>query len=178
MEKRRTSNDTILDYITGEVKANAGSEANRQIVERLLVEIKGYLREDIEVDAPIDLEIDGRAYHSTVDLVLQVNGKRFAVIKCAAGALVSREREAIAAARLLENYQIPIAVATDGKDAVVWNTVSGKCIGEGMEAIPTRLEAEKALANQKFEPLDAKRRIQQALIFRSYDSMNVHKMNK
>lgn len=176
MEKGQTDSDTILDYITGEVRANAGAEANRQIVERLLVETKGFSREDIEVDAPIDLEIDGEAYHSTIDLVLKVNGKRFGVIKCAPGALLSREREAIAAARLLENDQIPIAVATDGKDAVVWETVSGKCIGEGLAAIPNRLQAEKALSNQKLEPLDTKRRIQQALIFRSYDSMNVHKL--
>ena len=51
-----TANDTISDFITGRPKANAGAEANRQAVERLLVESKGYDRQEIEVDAPITLE--------------------------------------------------------------------------------------------------------------------------
>ncbi len=168
--------DTIIDYITGKSKADAGAEANRQAVERLLVEAKGYDRQDIEVDAPIELEMDGAHYQSTADLVIRVHGLRFMVVKCAAGALVSREREVIASARLIADYQVPLAVATDGESAVVWETVSGKCIGEGLEAIPTKAQAVKDFDINGLTPLDEGRRARQKLIFKSYDSMNVHRL--
>ena len=36
------SDDTLVDYITGKTVANVGAEANRQAVERFLVQKKGY----------------------------------------------------------------------------------------------------------------------------------------
>ncbi len=168
-------NDTIIDFITGEIKANAGAEANRQAVERLLVEAKGYGKEQIEVDASITLDMGGESYQSTVDLVVRVRGIRCMVIKCAAGALTSREREVIAAARLMDDYQIPLAVACDGQNAIVWDAVSGKCLGEGLSAIPSRDQAVARFDPAALTPLDEQRRGRQQLIFKSYDSMNVHR---
>jgi hypothetical protein len=169
------TDDTIIDFITGTAKPNAGAEANRQAVERLLVEVKGYDKADVEVDAPLALDMGDGRYQSTVDLVLRVCNMRFMVVKCAPGALASREREIIAAARLMENYQIPLAAATDGKSAIVWDTVTGRCLGEGLDAIPAKKQAIEAFKPAALLPLDEKRRARQQLIFRSYDSMNVHK---
>lgn len=169
------SKDTIIDFITGETKTNAGAEANRQTVERLLVEVRGYGKEQIEVDAPITVELNGERYQSTVDLIVSVHGRRYMVIKCAAGALASREREVIAAARLMDDYQIPLAVACDGNTAVVWDTVSGRCLGEGLGAIPFRDQALTQFDPTTLTPLDERRRTRQQLIFRSYDSMNIHR---
>lgn len=169
------TNDTIIDFITGEAKLNAGAEANRQEVERLLVEIKGYTKEQIEVDAAITLDLNGDTYRSTVDLVVRVHGMRYMAIKCAAGALASREREVIAAARLMEDYQMPLAVACDGHDAIVWNAVSGECLGEGLGAIPDRDQALAQFDPTGLTPLAEGRRARQQLIFKSYDSMNVHR---
>jgi hypothetical protein len=53
----RQSDDKVIDYITGIEKPNRGAEANRQEMERVLVELKGYDRSDIEVDAPIAFEL-------------------------------------------------------------------------------------------------------------------------
>jgi len=169
------SNNTIIDFITGKPLPNAGAEANRQAVERLLVDVKGFEKEQIEVDAPIVLIMGSERYQSTVDLVVRVHGIPFMIIKCAPGALVSREREAIAAARLMQDYQIPLAVASDGKNAIVWDTVSGKCLGEGLNAIPTRVRALAIFDVAALVPLDETRRSRQQLIFKSYDSMNVHR---
>jgi hypothetical protein len=170
-----TADDTIIDFVTGRPKANAGAEANRQAVERLLVESKGYDPREIEVDAPITLEMAEGCYRSTVDLVVRVHGLRYMVVKCAPGALVSREREVTAAARLLERYQIPLAVASDGADAIVWDVVTGKIIGEGIAAIPTKAQAMATFDTSVVVPLDQRRLGRQQLIFKSYDSMNVHK---
>ena len=48
-------------------------EINRQQVEKYLVEEKGYHRNEIQVDAPIQVEINGDVYRSTVDLVVQID---------------------------------------------------------------------------------------------------------
>ena len=117
----------ITDFVTGREVPNVGAEENRQAVEKLLVEEKGYLQEDIKVDVDIAITVAGEPYRSQVDLVVSADGGQthFMVIKCAAGSLGSREREIVAAARLLDEYQIPFAVVSDGQTAIVLDTVSG-----------------------------------------------------
>lgn len=174
MDHPQQTSETIIDFITGRPIPNTGAEYNRQQVERFLVETKGYDRQDIEVDAPIELEIDGEFYRSAIDLLIGVNGFRVMVIKCAAGSLASREREVLAAARLAASYQIPLSVASDGHTAIVWDTVTGKSLGEGLDKIPSKKKAAAEFDPKSMIPLDEKRRHRQQLIFRSYDSMNVH----
>ncbi len=167
--------DGCIDFITGRSVPNTGAEANRQRIERWLVEEKGYAKSDIEVDAPIALTMGTETYRSTVDLVVRVGDRRCMVIKCAPGSLASREREVVAAARLLDAYQIPLAVACDGQTAIVWDTVSGKQLGETLSAIPTRSQAETLFGSLAPQSLDEARRARQQLIFRSYDSMNINR---
>ena len=169
---------TVIDFVSGVAIPDVGAEANRQQIERLLVEVKGYDKKDIEVDAPIRVDIGDEAYRSWVDLVVKVRGRPFLVIVCAAGSLASREREALAAARLLDEFQIALAAAADGQTAIVWDTLSGKQLGQGLAAIPTKIEADKILETYTPTPLSAERRRRQQLIFRSYDSMNTRKALK
>jgi hypothetical protein len=167
--------ETLIDHITGREIPDSGAEANRQEVERLLLESKGYAREDIEVDAPIVLNMGKEEYRSFVDLVVHIDGWRYMVIKCAPGSLASREREVIAAARLLCDYQIPQAAASDGRTAIVWDTVSGRKIGDGPGAIPSKQQVRESFDPKRLLPLAEIRRARQQLIFRSYDIMNVNK---
>ena len=95
-------------------------------------------------------------------------------VKCAAASLESREREIIAAARLLDDHQIPFAVVSDGKTAIVMDTVSGKRIGEKLDEIPSKHEAQKILAERVLEPLPVNRIEREKLIYRSYDMMNIN----
>ena len=166
----------ITDFITGREVPNVGAEENRQAVEALLVKEKGYLKEDIKVDVDIAITVAGESYRSQVDLVVSTGGgkTRFMVIKCAAGSLGSREREIVAAARLLDEYQIPCAVVSDGRTASVLDTVTGKKIGDGLDAIPTRQEAVNQLKSQTHAPFPAERRDREKLIFRTYDLENIN----
>jgi hypothetical protein len=170
----------ITDFVTGREVPNVGAEENRQAVERFLVEDKGYLTEDIQVDVDIGITVAGEPYHSQVDLVVSADGgkTRFMVIKCAAGSLGSREREIVAAARLLDEYQIPWAVVSDGKTAIVLDTVTGKKTGEGLDAIPTRQEAVNKLKSLTLSPFAAERRDREKLIFRTYDLENINVQRK
>ena len=165
----------IEDFITGQKVPEVGSEENRQMVERFLVEEKGYNKTDIEVDADITVMFDGKPYHSNVNLVVSVEGTKFMAIKCPAGSLESWEREILAAARVLEeDYQIPFSVVCDGSEAVVFDTCSGKHIATGMDAIFSKKKAGEKLREIELKPLPEKIRKREHIIFRSYDLENVN----
>ena len=164
----------ITDFITGKKIPDVGAETNRQAIEQFLVNKKGFLKKDIEVNVNIELNIEGRIYKSNVDIVVCVDNKKFMAIKCAPGSLGSREREILAAARLLDGYQLPLSVVSDGKTATVMDTVSGKKTGQGLNAIPSKNDIKKILKSTSFCPLPDKRKAREMLIFRSYDSMNIN----
>ena len=180
--KREASSDVnipktfklITDFVTGEKIPDVGAEANRQTVERVLIAEKGYTKKDIEVDAPLEVTMGDEFYCSSVDLVISVDSTRYMAIKCAPGSLGSREREIVSAARLLDEYQIPVSVVSDGKTAMVLDTVSGEKIGEGLDAIPSKKALQETAKSLKLQPLAEKRSEREKLIFRSYDSMNVN----
>ncbi|MGA6925904.1 MAG: type I restriction enzyme HsdR N-terminal domain-containing protein [Desulfosarcina sp.] len=174
MRKTDANPDVINDFITGQVVPNLGAEANRQQVERYLVETKGYRPEDITVDAPIDVPIDGDVYRSVVDLVVQIDGRPLMAIKCAAGSLGSREREIVSAARLYGSSPLPLAVVSDGVQAIVLDGATGKKRGKGVAAIPTRREMVDLARADPLPPVPTDRLARERLIFRSYDSMNVN----
>jgi Type I restriction enzyme R protein N terminus (HSDR_N) len=164
----------INDRITGKSVPDIGAEANRQAMERILTEEKGYLSSDIEVDAPLSFTVAGESYRSSVDLVVSVAGTRAMVIKCAAGSLGSREREIVSAGRLLDTYQIPLAVVSDGVDAVVLDTPTGKKRGEGMVAVPCKGELEEYMKRHERVAYPEKKREREQLVFRTYDMENVN----
>ena len=168
----------IVDYVSGKSIPNVGAEENRQIVERFLVNERGYSKEDIAVDVDIEITVAGEIYRSQIDLVVSVEDEygstRLMAIKCAAASLGSREREILAAARLLVENQIPFSVVSDGKTAIVLDTVSGKKLGEGLNAIFSKAKAREILKEIKLLPFPKERREREKLIFRSFDSMNVN----
>ena len=168
----------ITDFVTGKEIPNIGAEENRQMVERFLVAEKGFSKEEIAVDVDIEITIAEETYRSQIDLVVSVEDEygstRLMAIKCAAASLGSREREILAASRLLAENQIPISVVSDGKTAIVLDTVSGKKLGEGLKAILSKAEAREKLKEIKPLPFPKEKREREKLIFRSFDSMNVN----
>jgi len=170
----------ITDFVTGKEIPNVGAEENRQMVERFLVNEKGFSKEDIEVDVDIEMTVAGELYRSQIDLVVSVDGgvTRFMAVKCAAASLGSREREILAASRLLYENQLPFSVVSDGKTAIVLDTISGRKLGEGLPAILSKAEAREILKAFKLAPFPKNKREREKLIFRSYDSMNVNVSRK
>lgn len=167
--------EPITDYITGKEIDNVGAEASRQVFEKFLVDTKGFARKDIQVDLPLTVQFKGEDYHAAIDLLVSCNGRPFMAITCVAGSIGSYEREILAGARLVSEFQIPYAVSTDGRNAVVLNTLTGKTLGEGLDAIPSREEAEKLMQTMVQTPLDPSKRSGEMIIFRSF---NLEKINK
>jgi hypothetical protein len=176
MPDTQKSYSLITDFVTGREIPNVGAEENRQMVERFLVAEKGFSKEDIEVDVDIEMTVAGETYCSQIDLVVSVDGgfTRFMAVKCAAASLGSREREILAASRLLCENQLPFSVVSDGKTAIVLDTVSSKKLGEGLNAIPAKDEVREKLKTLQLQPFPKEKREREKLIFRSYDSMNVN----
>ena len=123
------------------------------------------------------MTVGGEVYKSQIDLIVSLDdgATLFMAIKCAAGSLGSREREIVAAARLVdENCLIPFAAVSDGKTAIMLDTVSGKKVGEGMNAIASKTEARQQLESIVIQPFPKEGREREKLIFRTYDSQNVN----
>jgi hypothetical protein len=98
----------INDYITGKEIPLTGSEENRQAVERLLVQEKGFSKDDIEVDAGFDFEVGGEVFKAKLDILIKINKVFAAAIKTPAGSVSSWEKEIVAGARIFStSYQIP-----------------------------------------------------------------------
>jgi len=170
--------DMLTDYVTGQEIPNIGAEENRQRVERFLVETKGYKKDDIEVDADLRFSIGDEEVHSNVDLVVRIQEKRFMVLRCVPGSLVSRQRETLAAARLLDVYQIPFSVVTDGEDAQLLETTTGSVLAQGMDVIPSKEEAVQRMKEIEFQPFPQEKMERERIIFRSYDEMNINVQRK
>jgi len=163
----------IVDFATGRQLPEVGAEANRQAVERFLVLDRGYEKTDIEIDVDIAFEVAGEPYRSQLDLVVSLASGdvavRYMVIKCAPGSLGSCVRETVSAARLLDHHQIPVAVVSNGREAIVVDTITGKTIGQGLQAIPSRVDALSALRDTALQPYPADRLERERLIFRTYN---------
>jgi hypothetical protein len=164
----------MKDFITGKKIEDIGAEANRQEVEKYLVNERGYSPGDIEVNLPVEFSIAGEVYRSFIDIAVKIEQTRCMVVKCAAGSLGSREREILSAARIVDSYQIPLAIVSDGRTAFLLDVISGKRVGKGMAAIPSKKEMAGRLDSLALIPLPAERLQGERLIFRSYDSMNVN----
>ena len=161
----------ICDFITGQAFLDTDDERIRQKIEQLLIEEKGYSKQDIEVDREFEIVVDGEKYRPKVDLIVSVKGKRFMIIRCARGSLVSREREVISCARILNTYQIPYAAVTNGEDAEVIDTITGEVIGYGLEAIPSKTQILETLEKTEFKSLPEKRIEKEKRIFLAFDAI-------
>jgi hypothetical protein len=151
--------------------AESELSAVRRDIEKFLLERKGYAATEIEKDREFEVLIGNERCKSGMDIIISIDGKRLILIKCSVGALVSRERQAVACARVLDSYQIPFAVVTDGADAITLDTVTGKVISEGMESIPSRNELTELIRKVEFKKLPPERAEKEKRILLAFDTI-------
>jgi hypothetical protein len=143
----------------------------RQVVKGYLIHKKGYGEEDIEVDAEFGVIVDNRETPVSVDYILNIRGRRFMVIKCSPGAVESRERHLVSFARVVDAYQIPIAVVTDGVQARILDTLKGRVIAEGLESLPDRQQAVEMMSSAELIPYPAERMEKEKRILVAFESI-------
>jgi hypothetical protein len=144
---------TLNDFLNGEELTDTDDERLRQDLSRMMVLEKGYRKEDLFPRRFIETLFARCFVRSTIELTVKLGGKDVMIIRYGPGSLVSRERSAIAAARVLNpDYCIPLAVVTNGRDAELLDTSTGKILGYGLHSIPDRITAEKMLNHLVFHP--------------------------
>ncbi|MBW1980152.1 MAG: type I restriction enzyme HsdR N-terminal domain-containing protein [Deltaproteobacteria bacterium] len=147
----------LVDFITGRTITDTLDERYRQRIAKILVEEKGYLKEDIQIQRELPLLVDASSYLCKIDFAVVLNGKTVMIVRFGPGSIVSRERPALAAARLLEPYTVPFAVVTNGKEAHLIDTASGRVIGRSLDSIPSRSDLLDRFPNILFTCLAEKR---------------------
>ena len=129
----------LIDFVTGETLVDTDDERYRQQINRFLVEKKGFKKSDLEMRRKIETLFAGQFVVSRIDTVIMIDERRLVLVRYGPGSLVSRERPALAAARVLDPDQIiPLSIVTNGEDAEILDTLSGKVIGQGLNAFPDR----------------------------------------
>jgi len=128
---------TLKDYLTGEELTDTDDERTRQDLSRMIVEDRGYPRDTLQARLKIETFFTHNFVTSVIDLTITLGNQLFMILRYGPGSLVSRERAAIAAARVLfPDYCVPFAVVTNGRDAELLDTRTGKILGYGLESIP------------------------------------------
>lgn len=159
----------LTDFLTGEVLDDTLDERYRQKISRWLVEQKGYGAREIEPRRELMLRADHRRALIKIDFVVRLAGRVGMVIRFGPGSLVSRERPALAISRLVEAYQVPVAVVTNGEDAEILAAGSGAVVGSGLEAIPSRSELLYLMDTHSFEAVAPQRVVMEGRVAYCYE---------
>ena len=161
---------SLIDYLTGETLVDTDDERYRQKLAQLLVEEKGFAKSAIEMRRRIETLFASQFVASKIDIVVSIAGQRVMILRYGPGSLVTRERPALAAARVLEeNQMIPLAVVTNGEDAELLDTRTGKVLATGLGAIPTREAVVALLPGLDFRPVAPERREPELRILNAFD---------
>ena len=147
----------LTDALTGEPLDDTHDERYRQGLIRLLLNDRGYAKSDLSARHPLTVRADARSGTLAIDLLVTLRERITMLVKYGPGSLVTRERAALAAGRLVAPYQIPIVAITNGIDAHIMDGAKGKVIATGLDAIPDRDQLGTIRRRAIFQPISASR---------------------
>ncbi|HTG01050.1 MAG TPA: hypothetical protein VK654_10750 [Nitrospirota bacterium] len=160
----------VLSIIEQEIKdGEEMAAAVRHIAEKLLFTEKGYDAADVRKNVVFDVTLGTETVQSGVDFLISLDSRNAMIIKCAAGSLSSRERQVVAAARVLGG--VPLAAVMDPLSAVVLDSATGKTIGEGFEAIPTKKQLSSLIAGREIKPLAPEKLEREKRVLLAFDAI-------
>jgi len=118
---------------------------------------KGYRRADIRSGEKITVSCNENKALIPLDFRILLHERTAMIIKYGPGSVLTRRRPALALSRLVAPYQVPIVVITNGQDAEILSGDSGRCLGEGLDAIPAKSQLLRLIAVAGWKPLAEKR---------------------
>ena len=157
------------DLITGETIIDTHDERYRQKIARLLINHKGYQKNDIEPRKDLLVQAGENRAVIKIDFLINLSGKVCMIIKFGPGSIVTRRRPLLAASRILAPYQIPMAVVTNGEDAEVLEGISGRVISRGLETIPGREQLVDICCADHFNRIPVERAEMESRILYCYE---------
>jgi len=159
----------LTDFLTGEVLADTHDERYRQNLARLLVEKKGYAKNEVTARRRLMVHAGDRKAVVPVDFIINLNNRACMVIKYGPGSLVTRHRPSLAISRLLTPYQIPVVVVTNGEDADILDGSTGRVLDSGLASIPSRSELVARMDDFAFEEISEERAVMESRIVYAYE---------
>ncbi len=160
---------TLTDRITGETLEDTLDERYRQRLADLLIDGLGFRPEEIRPRVAVLLRAGDRRAVVRLDFLIVLAGRPAMVIRFGPGSIVSRERPALSFSRLVASVQAPVAVATNGEDASILDGATGRLLGRGLAAIPSRGELARILAAAPPVPIPPERAEREARIAYCYE---------
>ena len=158
-----------VDFITGRTICDTHDERYRQLLARLLVEQKGYLKSDIEACRELFFKAADKTAMIKVDYAVSLSDRICMILKYGPGSLITRHRPALAASRLLARYPVPIVVVTNGKEADIIEGATGSIIGRGLESIPAKSDLIQIAEKSRFDRLSDKQIEMEARILYAFE---------
>ncbi len=146
----------LTDVVTGEVLPDTLDERDRQRIARLLLFEKGFRREDIAVRRPVRVCVDTGTAEVPVDFLIHCAGRIGMLIQYGPGSVTTRQRSVLALSRLVAPYQVPLAVATNGRSADLLDGFTGRATAMPFCEIPDRVRLEAIAAAASPAPLSKK----------------------
>ncbi len=160
-----------IDYLSGQELVDTHDERYRQEIARMLVEEKGYAREDVLPRLLLKASAGDESADLVVDFAVKIGRRVAMIVRYAPGSLVTRHRPSLAASRLLEPYQIPLVVVTNGEGAEILEGKSGNVIGRSFLSIPSKHELAARISNTDFESISEKRREMESRIIYTFEAV-------
>jgi len=148
----------IEDLISGRIIEDTLDERHRQQVAHRLIHLLGYEKEDIRVHVQLHVSTGDRAAVLYIDFIVYLADTAAMLIEYGPGSLVTRRRSALAASRLIESYQIPVVVVTNGEGAEVLDGETGRVVAQGLDRVPDKNKLTQQVGGHHTALLDPERR--------------------
>ncbi len=142
-------------------------------IQRLMIEKLidlGYEFSDIEINNGYEVIVSKKEkFVTSVDILLRLEGKVLYAIKCSPTSIESWERFMFAFCRVVEPYQIPFAMVTDGREGRIIDIIKGE-VKDSME-IPKREELLQKLKSLNFVPYPEEKLHREKRILYAFDAI-------
>jgi hypothetical protein len=122
--------------------------ADRDRIRRKVMEAlkrRGWDEGSMRQDTSFVLETDEGEFQIPIEILVFLAETPALLVKCVRGNMATRERPSLSLARLIAEQPIPFAIVATERDAVVFDTMSGKVLGRGYGAFPRLEEAKQKL---------------------------------
>ena len=143
----------LKDIVTGRLIPDTHDERYRQKIARILMNQSSFKKDEISTRRELIVGTDPKKAVVFLDFVIHLENRMVMIVKYGPGSIVTRHQPALAAARLVAPYRVPIVVVSNGREADVLDGETGRVTGRGFRAIPHRETVMENISEFSFRPV-------------------------
>ena len=128
----------------------------------------GYDEGSMRQDESFVLATEEGELRIPIELVVTLHERPTLLVKCVRGNMSTRERASVSLARLIAEQPIPFSIVANERDAVVFDTITGKVVGRGYGAFPNPAKAEQRLRDCSDFLIPSDQRVREERILETY----------